>query len=83
MLRSSLDWNREREKYELQLKELPFNKDLIHMLRNIDMMVDDLSKAEVLARRKYKSISDVEELQKTNDAIATFEKWIIFSAMLR
>lgn len=83
MLRSSLDWNREREKYESQLKELPFNKDLRNMLKNIDIMVDKLSKAEVNARRKYKSISEVDELKQANEAIDVFEKWLIMAAMLR
>lgn len=83
MIASSLDWDLRRVELKSQIKELPYNPDLRKLLKNIDEMVDNLSRAEVFARRYKKSIEDLPEVKKVNDAIATLEKWIMLAALIR
>lgn len=83
MIASSLDWDLRRQELKAQIKELPYNPDLRKLLKNIDEMVDNLSRAEVFARRYKKSIEDLPEVKKVNDAIATLEKWIMLAALIR
>lgn len=83
MIGSSLDWDLRRQSLKAQIKELPYNPDLKKLLSNIDEMVDDLSRAEVFARRYKKSIEDLPEVKKVNDAIQTLEKWIMLAALIK
>ena len=43
-IETSLDWFNVRNKLRTQLDGLPYNSDLHKMLKNIEKMVDELSK---------------------------------------
>lgn len=82
MIQQSLDYSEYRAKLLAQIKALPYSRELRQMLENIDGMVTNLSKAEVLARRNHKHISDLPELKKVNDAIEQLEKWLVMGSLL-
>jgi hypothetical protein len=52
------------------------------MLKNIDRMVDDLSKTEVEARRTKVAYYSDEKLSKVNEAIESLDKIIIIGLLL-
>jgi hypothetical protein len=81
MIRNSLEWEPLRDQLVAQIRALPYNPDLRRMIKNIDTMVDLLSKAEVLARSKHRPAT--QELQTVNQAIADLEKWIVTAALLQ
>jgi hypothetical protein len=83
MIGSSLDWDIHRQQLKSQIQTLPYNHDLRRLLKNIDAMVDELSRAEVFARRHRKAIVDLPEVKKVNEAIETLEKWIVMAALIR
>lgn len=83
MITSSLDWEqRLRPELKQKILNLPYNRDLRTMLKNIDNMIMQLSKAEVNARRNHKKIESLTELQAVNNAISTLEKWLIMAALI-
>lgn len=82
MIHQSLDYADYRVKLLCQIKVLPYNRELRKMLENLDSMVTTLSKAEVLARRNHKQISDLQELKQVNDAIEQLEKWLVMGSLL-
>lgn len=83
MISNSLDWDLCRIDLKEKIQKFPFNPDLKKLLKNIDVMVDELSRLEVEARRTKHMIRCTEQAAKINDAIATLEKWIIMAAFLR
>lgn len=83
MIKSSLDWEQSRrQELKQKILNLPYNRDLRNMLKNVDTMIVTLSKAEVNARRNHKKIENLTELQAVNDAIITLEKWIVMAALI-
>ena len=81
MITNSLEWDPKRDQLVAQIRALPYNPDLRRMVKNIDAMVDLLSKAEVQARAKHRPAT--QELQTVNQAIADLEKWIVTAALLQ
>lgn len=53
------------------------------MLKNIDGMVEELSRLEVEARRTKKMGYSDAQLNTVNSAIQTLEQWIIMGAFLK
>lgn len=82
MIQNSLEWEERRSLLKEQILNLPYNKDLRTLLKNIDLLVKELSNAEVLARRHNKSILELAELKKVNESIDFLEKWIIMGALI-
>lgn len=82
MIQQSLDYSEYREKLLSSIKSVPYSRELRRMLENIDDMVKDLSKAEVLARRTHKNIAELPELKRVNESIEFLEKWIVMGALL-
>ena len=78
---SSIEWNNCRDSLKASIQALPYNKELRMMLKNIDSMVDELSKVEVNSRRKRSSEAEA-QLNKVNSAIATLEQWIMMASFL-
>ena len=79
MITNSLEWDPKRDQLVAQIRALPYNRDLRKMIRNIDVMVQELSQAEVLARAKHRPAT--QELQAVNQAILDLEKWIMMVAL--
>jgi hypothetical protein len=53
------------------------------LLKNIDGMIETLSRLEVEARRTKNIARSDEQLQKINGAVDTLEKWIMMAELLR
>lgn len=83
MIKSSLDWTIEKERLKKKIQTLPFNNDLRKMLNNIDLLVIELSKSEVITRRNKQNITSNNQLKQVNDAIENLEKWIIMGTLLQ
>lgn len=82
MIQNSLEWEEKRSVLMQQILGLPYSKELRAILKNIDKLVTELSKAEVLTRRNNKNTSGLEEIKKVNDAIEFLEKWIVMGALI-
>ena len=83
MITCSLDWPERREELQKKISSLPYNQALRQMLKTIDNMVRDLSRAEVNARRLNKEISTMTELHTVNAAIENLEQWLVMGALIR
>lgn len=83
MVNNSLDWDTHRIILKNKILDLPYNPDLRKLLKNIDGMIDTLSRLEVEARRTKNLTRCGEQLQKINSAVDTLEKWIIMAELLR
>ena len=83
IIASSMDWDQHRQILKDKIQSLPYNRDLRTLLKNIDVMVDDLSKAEVFARRHRRIVTSLPEVQQVNTAINTLEQWIMMAVLLK
>ena len=82
-LQNSLDWYDARNMLQAQLDTLPYNPDLRKMLKNIDSMVEKLSKLEVDARRTHVEHYTKEQVEKVNSAIDHLEKLILIAKLMQ
>ena len=81
-IETSLDWEDIQDSLNSQLESIGYNPDLRKMLKNIDVMVSQLSKLEVEARRTYKTTySDIEK-DKINKAIDHLEKLLLMAKLM-
>jgi len=83
MITNSLEWEEKRAEYRKQIQSLPYNREIRTMLQNIDNMVRELSKAEVVARRTHVKLETLSELEQVNTAIKTLEQWLMMGTFLR
>jgi hypothetical protein len=82
-IQTSLDWERVGTELTVQLNRLPYNNDLKKLIHNIDIMIVDLSKAEVEARRIHKPEYTKDKVDKINKAIDQFEKWLLIAELMK
>jgi hypothetical protein len=82
-IENSLDWNRVWNKLHTLLDGLPYNPDLQKMLKNIDKMVDELSKLEVEARRIRNTSCLTDKVNDINKSIDHLEKLILMASLMR
>jgi hypothetical protein len=82
-IENSLDWNRVWSKLHTQLDGLPYNPDLHKMLKNIEKMVDELSKLEVEARRIRNTSYLTDKVSDINKSIDHLEKLILMASLMR
>jgi hypothetical protein len=81
-IETALDWGVVGVELTIQLNQLPYNRDLRRMLRNLDEMVTELSKAEVEARRIHKPEYTKDKVDKINKAIDHFEKLLLIAQLM-
>lgn len=81
-IKNSLEWDLVRYDLKQQILKLPYDTSIRQMLKNIDTMVSDLSRAEVEARRTKVSYYTDEKLTKVNEAIESLDKIIIIGLLL-
>lgn len=81
-IKSWADWPEVDRELTNQIRLIDYNPDLHKMKRNLDVMVTELNKAEVEARRikNYRYLEP--QLAQVNGAIAQLEQWI-FLLLLR
>ena len=82
-IESSLDWLEVGGELTRQLNKLPYNPDLRKFIHNIDIMVTELSKAEVEARRINKLEYTKEKVEAINQAINHLEKLILIAKLIQ
>jgi hypothetical protein len=81
-IKNSLEWETVRRDLKQQILKLPYDTSIRQMLKNIDRMVDDLSRIEVEARRTKVSYYRNEKLSKVNEAIESLDKIIVIGILL-
>lgn len=81
-IESSLDWNEVGDELMRQINLLPYNRDLRKFAHNISVMVIELSKAEVEARRINKLEYTKEKVDDINKAIDHLEKLILMATLM-
>jgi hypothetical protein len=81
-IKNSLEWQTIRSDFKEQILKLPYDTSIRQMLKNIDSMVDDLSRTEVEARRTKVTYYQDEKLSKVNEAIESLDKIIIIGILL-
>lgn len=70
-----MEWNNAVEarsacdSMHLELGELPYNADLRRYLKNIDALVTELSRKEVIARRHRSNTILIDDLTKINNSL--------------
>ena len=79
---SSLDWSAIGGKLVQEVKSIGYNPDLWKMMKNIDKMVDELSKLEVVARRTHKNNMIDERVMAINKAIDHLEKLLLIAKLM-
>lgn len=81
-IETSTDWQVVGTNLVIQLHKLPYNRDLTKMYKNIEVMIDDLSKLEVEARRRKKPEYTKEKVNSINKAIDHLEKLMLIAKLV-
>lgn len=81
-IENSLEWSDVRSSLVNQLDSIGYNPDLRKMLKNIDVMIVDLSKLEVDARRTRKTSYCDTQKDKINKAIDHLEKLLLMAKLM-
>lgn len=81
-IKTSLDWAEVSIQLSTRLYALPFNSDLHKMFHNIRNMVNELSKAEVDARRIHKTHMIDGKIAEINSAIDRLEKLMLMAKLM-
>lgn len=81
-IKTSLEWNSESIRLMRHITSVGFNPDLHKVHRNIGLMVDELSKLEVEARRTHKTYPVEEKIAEINSAIDRLEKLILIAKLV-
>jgi hypothetical protein len=71
------DWQSVEQELNQLIRTVNYNPDLVKMKRNLDSMVTELSRQEVVARRTKNSRYLQPQLDSINLAINNIEKWIL------
>ena len=81
-IENSLEWLEVKSSLVNQLDSIGYNPDLRKMLKNIDIMIIELSKLEVEARRtRHASYSNTQK-NKINKAIDHLEKLLLMAKLM-
>jgi hypothetical protein len=71
------DWQEVEQDLRSQIKTVRYNSDLFKMKKNIEIMITELSRQEVEARRTKNTRYLLPQLNKINTAVHNLEKWIL------
>jgi adenine C2-methylase RlmN of 23S rRNA A2503 and tRNA A37 len=81
-IKLALDWQTVSANLRKQLSTINYNPDLKQMLDNIDKMVNELSRAEVVARQTRRTYHLESHIEKINKAINHLEKLILIAKVM-
>jgi hypothetical protein len=81
-LKVALDWQTISASLRKQLASMNYNPDLKQMLNNIESMVTELSKSEVVARQTKRTYHLTSQIEKINKAINHLEKLILIAKVM-
>jgi Fic family protein len=79
----AVDWQDVRSKLRTEITMSGYNPDLNKMLKNIDLMVTELSKLEVSARRIQSATFTKTKVDEINKAIDHLEKLALIAKLMR
>lgn len=66
-----------------QIRNKVARRDLMKMLRNVDMVINDISKESVVCRRLHRETIQYRELiQKADNQLNNLEQHLTFAALL-
>ncbi len=82
-IQNSLDWQKVHADLSSQLSSSGYNPDLYKMLNNITLMITELSKLEVEARRSKSTRLTEEKVVDINKAINHLEKLMLIAMLMR
>jgi len=78
----AIDWQEVQKSIKNDLNSIGYNPDLKRMYDNIGVMVSELSKLEVTARRTHRYSIHHIEVTKINNAIDYLEKLILMAKLM-
>jgi len=81
-LKQALDWQTISSSMRKDLAKLSYNPDLKTMLKNIEDMVKELSKEEVIARQTRRTYHLSSHIDKINKAIHHLEQLILIAQVM-
>jgi hypothetical protein len=81
-IKQATDWQTVSTKIRRELTEIKYNPDLYKMLKNIDAMVTEISKLEVIYRRAISRPALAAKLADANKAISHLEKLILMAKLM-
>ena len=82
-IKSSLDWSNAHTQLRNRLSNVPYNPDLVKMLRNIGETVAQLSRLEVDARRTQKYSYLEKQVDMINKSIDHLEKLLLIAELMK
>ena len=82
-IEKAIGWGTVSIQLQAQMNQAGYNPDLNKMLRNIDLMVTELSKLEVGFRRIHKSNMTDDRVNEINKAISHLEKLILMASLMK
>jgi hypothetical protein len=81
-IKQATDWQTVSTKIRRELTDIKYNPDLYKMLKNIDAMVTEISKLEVIYRRTISRPALDAKLSDANKAITHLEKLILMAKLM-
>ena len=82
-IETSTDWQEIHRLLRVEMKSIGYNQDLEKMVRNIDKMVADLSRLEVLVRRTRNTVLHTEKVEQINLTIDHLRKLVLMAQLMR
>lgn len=82
-IETSTDWQEIHRLLRVEMKSIGYNHDLEKMVRNIDKMVADLSRLEVLVRRTRNTVTHTEKVEQINSTIDHLRKFVLMAKLMR
>ena len=79
----STDWQEVHRLLRVEMNTIGYNQDLEKMVRNIDKMVADLSRLEVLVRRTRNTVIHTEKVEQINLTIDHLRKLVLMAQLMR
>lgn len=81
-LKTALDWQTIGSSLRKDLAKLSYNPDLKNLLKNIENMVKELSKEEVVARQTRRTYHLNAHIENINKAIRQLEQLILIAQIM-
>ena len=81
-IKTALEGREVCDKLRSDLGKLRYNPDLHKMLKNINVMVTEVSKLEVVCRRTVSQVALETPLKKLNEAVTHLEKLILVAQLM-
>lgn len=81
-IKTALEGREVCDKLRSDLAKIRYNPDLIKMLKNIEKMVTEISKLEVVCRRTVSQVILERPLRELNEAITHLQKLILVAQLM-